>query len=580
MTMRLVEALEILRRKAPTATGPFRVALVCGFTPLHLATFLSAHLRLLLHDQRVEISVGLYDDFWGNLRRLEAIRADSVVVMMEWGDLDPRLGVRGLGSWAPSAFDDIARTVKDHAGELLKSIESNSQMRPIAVCFPTLPLPPVSFNPGWQASTLDLELRTCISSLALEVSRIGGVRVLNSERLDLLSPAADRIDVKSELASGFPYKLPHASALGDLLSRLILPPAPKKGLITDLDDTLWGGLLGEVGVRGISWDLDHQSHMHGAYQRFLHALSRAGILIGAASKNELAAVEEALGRRDLILSGNMIFPVEAHWGPKSRSVDRIVAAWNVSPDAVVFVDDSPLDLAEVNARHPDVECILFPKDDPREIDRLLRRLRDLFGKSALLGEDTIRNESIRSKGVQGGGNEGGPASEDFLKQLDAELTFGYSKEPLDPRALDLVNKTNQFNLNGKRHTEASWQNYIQRDDTILWIASYQDKYGPLGKICVLAGRKLGKTLFLDVWTMSCRAFSRRIEHRCIEELFKGSDIEEIVFGFQSTPKNGPIREFLSEVLGESPTDQHRLSRGQFLLHQVKTFQRVLEAVNG
>jgi FkbH-like protein len=578
--MRLVQALEILREKGSTETDTFRVALVCGFTPLHLATILNAHLRLLLGGRRVEISGGLYGDFWGNLRRLEGMEAESSVILLEWGDLDPRLGVRGLGSWGPSAFEDISKTVRDRASEFSKSIESNSRRRPIAVCFPTLPLPPVSFSPGWQASAFDLELRSCISSLALECSRIRSVRVLNSERLDLLSPTADRADVKSELISGFPYKLPHASVLADLLSRLILPPIPKKGLITDLDDTLWQGLLGEVGVHGISWDLEHQSHMHGAYQRLLHALSRAGVLIGAATKNEPAEVEEALRRRDLILSGNTIFPVEAHWGPKSQSVDRIIATWNIGLDAVVFVDDSPLELAEVRARHPDVECILFPKDDPREIDRLLRRLRDVFGKSVLVREDEIRSESIRSKSVQGGSSNGDRVSEDFLKQLDAELTFACSKEPLDPRALELVNKTNQFNLNGKRYTEAGWQKYIQSDDTILWMAAYQDKYGPLGKICVLAGRKLGKTLVLDVWTMSCRAFSRRIEHRCIEELFKRSDIDEIVFGFQSTPKNGPIREFLSGVLGEPPTDQHRLSREQFLERPVKTFHRVLEAANG
>jgi FkbH-like protein len=576
--MKLVQALEILRGEVSSTAEPFSVALVCGFTPLHLSTFLDAHLRLLLRERQIETSVGVYDDFWGNLRRLEGMEADAGVVLLEWGDLDPRLGVRGLGSWAPSAFEDILRTVKSHALEFPRLVESSSRKMAVAVCFPTLPLQPLSFSPGWQANAFDLELRSCISSLALECSLIAGVRVLNSQRLDHLSLVSGRLDVKSELMSGFPYKLPHASALADLISHLISPPAPKKGLITDLDDTLWGGLLGEVGVDGISWDLEHQNHMHGAYQRFLHALSQSGVLIGAASKNELAEVEEALRRRDLLLSGDTIFPVEAHWGPKSQSVDRIIATWNIGSDAVVFIDDSPLELAEVKARHPDVECILFPKDDPQEIDHLFRRLRDVFGKSVLLKEDEIRNQSIRSRIQTDSHDE--PTSEYFLEQLNAELTFVYSKEPLDPRAFELVNKTNQFNLNGRRYTEANWRNYLRRDDTILWTAAYQDKFGPLGKICVLAGRKQGKTLFLDVWTMSCRAFSRRIEHRCIEELFQGSDVDEIVFGFQSTPKNGPIREFLCEVLREPPIDQHRLSKEQFLERRVKTFHRILEATNG
>ena len=264
------------------------------------------------------------------------------------------------------------------------------------------------------------------------------------------APLRERLDVKSELLSGFPYKLGHASALASLLACLTRMPAPKKGLITDLDDTLWRGILGEVGIDGISWDLDHHSQMHAFYQRLLGALSTEGVLLAVASKNEPSLVQKAFNRKDLALSANSVFPMEVSWGPKSESVARILKTWNVGPDSVVFVDDSPLELAEVKASHPEIECIQFPTKDSAAIYELVFRLRDLFGKGSISQEDAIRLESIRRSHAGIPVYEAAKAAPTgFLEQLEADISFNFCKSPLDPRALELVNKTNQFNLNGK-----------------------------------------------------------------------------------------------------------------------------------
>ena len=120
------------------------------------------------------------------------------------------------------------------------------------------------------------------------------------------------------------------------------------------------------------------------------------------------------------------------------------------------------------------------------------------------------------------------------------------KDPPDPRALELINKTNQFNLNGKRHTEASWQQYLSDPSVFIAVASYEDKYGPLGKIAVLAGRIEGNDLMIDHWVMSCRAFSRRIEHGCLIGVLQKFAVDQVTFGFLETPRNRPIRDFLDE----------------------------------
>ena len=116
--------------------------------------------------------------------------------------------------------------------------------------------------------------------------------------------------------------------------------------------------------------------------------------------------------------------------------------------------------------------------------------------------------------------------------------------------------------------------------SVLLVVSYKDKYGPLGKIAVLAGRLVGSTLFVDVWVMSCRAFSRRIEHRCMEELFERFALDDMTFNFTPTPKNGPLREFLAEILGQEPALQSRLSRALFFERRQDTFHRVMELTNG
>ncbi len=141
-----------------------------------------------------------------------------------------------------------------------------------------------------------------------------------NKKLAAISTPGARYDVKSDLGTGFPYTLSHASALGELLACLIENRMPMKGLITDLDDTLWSGIVGDDGVDAISWNLDKHSQMHGVYQQLLSSLAAAGVLVGVASKNDAANVAQAFGRRDMLLSSKDVFPFEVHWSKKSESV--------------------------------------------------------------------------------------------------------------------------------------------------------------------------------------------------------------------------------------------------------------------
>ena len=215
-------------------------------------------------------------------------------------------------------------------------------------------------------------------------------------------------------------------------------------------------------------------------------MSQQGVLVGIASKNDPAVVEKAFQRDDILLSADRVFPVEVHWGAKSGSVGRILQQWNISADAVVFVDDSPMELAEVAAAHPGIECVAFPVGDDAAGYAMLRRLRDLFGKQTLSADDAIRVDSIR----QGAAFQQAAGVRVAALSLPSCGSCHYARlrgSPQEVRLLELVNKTNQFNLNGIRYTESDWHARTASADSVLASVTYQDKYGTLGKLQCFKG---------------------------------------------------------------------------------------------
>jgi FkbH-like protein len=573
--VKLTEALHI-RRGAAAISGRFSVVLACGFTPLHLETFLAAHLQLAFAKRRVEVKTGLFGDLPGTLERIAETGADAVAVAIEWPDLDPRLGYRTLGGWGPDQEVDIVKHAHATLARMRAAVEGAPASIPMAISLPTLPLPPAFHTAGWQASPAALEIQQALACFAAETARRPIHRVLNSQYL----PSEKAFDLKTEILTGFPYTLTHADALGEALARLIQPPAVKKGLITDLDDTLWNGLVGEEGPDGVHWDLSNHAGLHGLYQQLLGGLAAQGTLLAVASKNDPAVADRALSRPDLLLDKESMFPVEVGWHAKSESVGRILKTWNIGADSVVFVDDSPIELAEVKAVWPEIECRLFPKKDYGAANRLLRELRDLFGKSSVGAEDALRMESIRAAAQRAEDPaQSGVSADEFLAQAESVMEVEFNPPPEDARVLELVNKTNQFNLNGQRHTESEWRRDLDNPGAFVMVVSYKDKFGALGKIAVLKGARNNGHVDVSAWVMSCRAFSRRIEHRSLEILFERFGAGEVRFQFEPTPKNSPLREMFEGFLDTPPTGDFALSRARFA-ERVPALHHKVEYRNG
>jgi len=577
--MKLIKALKIVQSPPPGGLRRLRILLACGFTPLHLQTFLQANLRVLMPNVLPEIKAGVFGDLIGNIEKFKSSEADFLIVALEWSDLDPRLGIRRLGGWRPQQLSDIAICAESAAKRIRSALEIVSRDTTTILSMPTLPLPPAFATRLIQSSPQELQLHRIAGQLCESLSASPGIRILNSQAMAEISSPASRYDINSDLLSGFPYSLSHASATGELLARMIENRTPLKGLITDLDDTIWSGILGEDGVEGISWNLDRHSQMHGVYQQFISSLAATGVLIGVASKNNVSLVQEAFERKDLLLSQEDVFPFEVHWSSKIESVGRILRAWNISADSIVFIDDSPAEVAEVQTAFPEMICRVFPKSDSAAILALLRDLRDLFGKPVITEEDMLRLRSIRTAGAWRS-ESGAPQtpSDEFLRSAEARIFFecGYRS---DNRAFELVNKTNQFNLNGRRYSESDWRRLISDPSEVLLTVTYEDKFGALGKIAVLLGKRRGDEVHLQTWVMSCRAFSRRIEHQCLRFLFVELGVNRIIFEFAPTARNGPFQDFLKSVAGPSLEAPVSLTKDTFSENAPELFHRIEVNVN-
>ncbi|MGH2894236.1 MAG: HAD-IIIC family phosphatase, partial [Solirubrobacteraceae bacterium] len=343
--MKLVHALEVVQRHDSRDSKRFAIALACGFEPLHLRTFLAAELKERLTPARVEVPTGLFDDLIGNTERAGDSVPDAIAVVVEWADLDPRLGLRRLGGWRTDQLDDIVARVQTALERLERSVVAASGGCRLVCVMPTLPLPPLFPQRPGETGPHELALRRLVAETASRLAGAAGISMVSPQRLDELSPPPTRRDVKAELTAGCPYALSHASSVAALLADLVCAPPSRKGLITDLDDTLWAGLLDEAGPHGVSWT--EAGHRHGLYQQLLASLASAVVLIGVASRNDPGLVAEALARPDLLVGPDVLYPVQVGWGAKSEAVQRILAAWNIAADAAVFLDDSPLERDEV-----------------------------------------------------------------------------------------------------------------------------------------------------------------------------------------------------------------------------------------
>ena len=535
--MKLGEAMSMLRAAPPATKGASCWRLAASFEPLHLGTFLRACFRLIRPEEDIQLVGGVYGSLSANLEKAEGNPAEGCIVMMSWEDLNPCLSWRGNGSLAGARSAASLMEARQTAGRLTALCRQVAARQPVIFVPPVLPLPPFDMLQGSHAGAERAQMRLLVAEMTAELAAEPGIRCLDVDGLVARLPVR-RLDLNQLLTSGLPFTTEACSALAKEIVSLMRPPEPLRGLVTDLDNTFWRGIVGEDGVEGIRWDLDGKAQRHGLYQRLLAVLADAGVLLAVASRNDPAVVEKAFQRDDLLINPGLFFPLEVHWGSKVESISCILAAWNIGAGHVLFVDDDEREIERIKEAFPAIHCRLFPPANASAFDDFLVEIRDFFARGRLMAEDAIRAASIRSLAAYNAGAAEDFDEDRFHQSLNARLVITDTRRETDARSLALVLKTNQFNMNGRRPSEAEWEAALSRQNAVAFTFAYEDRFGPLGRIAVITGMVDDGVLTLEHWVMSCRAFNRRIEHACLAWLFEKTGVREIRTTALRTERNG------------------------------------------
>jgi len=212
--MKLSEALRIIN-EADARPEQVDVYLACGFTPMHLRTFIAAHLQRQTSSARIAVETGVFDDLPGNIKRMELSGSELGICVVEWPDLDPRLGVRRISSWSHRDYADIEKNTHAAASRLEAALLRVAKSKRVIVVLPTLPLLPVAFTGSAQMSSLEAALCQTIANLAFGLAGQMGIAVVRNDSIACVQSA---FDIESEIASGFPYTLTHAAAVAGAIA--------------------------------------------------------------------------------------------------------------------------------------------------------------------------------------------------------------------------------------------------------------------------------------------------------------------------------------------------------------------------
>lgn len=332
------------------------------------------------------------------------------------------------------------------------------------------------------------------------------------------------------------------SIVARLDEKLFSIQQPKKVIVTDLDNTLWQGVIGEAGLTGIQYSDEDEGFPFYLYQSLLLRLKNSGILLVAVSKNDPDLALAPFQHNDMLLTESDFVSVIGSYEAKSSQIKSISSTLDLPTSSFIFVDDNPVEIEEVSRSIPDIYTLKFSTEQA-EFTQILATLIKLCDTSTQSEEDSQRTELYRTrmKGHISSANQGSDI-ESFLAALQMTLTLIQRDKSTAQRALQLINKTNQFNMNGSRLTEAELNEKLDQGAQ-LWSAQLEDKHGTHGEILACLIERGEITHFV----MSCRVLNRHVEYAFLSALLQSMKVETLKLNFLSTERNTPFQKFIKEL---------------------------------
>ncbi|MEL6439650.1 MAG: FkbM family methyltransferase [Cyanobacteria bacterium J06621_8] len=447
-------------------------------------------------------------------------------------------------------YAGIEQKVKELGQALVTASESSATPYLVGLCPPS---PKIKEDPELNSFYQATENR-----LADYLNDLRDVHVLlRSEEITAKYPVADYYDYRGDLTGSVPYTPEYYTALGTAIARKIraLKSTPYKVIVLDCDRTLWNGICGEDGAAGVTIDAPFQK-----LQEFMVAQSAAGMLLCLCSKNNEGDVWQVFDHhQQMPLQKKHLVQWRINWQAKSENIKSLAAELQLGLDSFIFIDDNPLECAEVRVNCPQVLTLQLPdktEQIPQFLDQIwaldqLQQTEEDSQRTALYQQNVertrFRQETLTFK--------------DFLAGLNLQVKIAPPVAAQLARVAQLTQRTNQFNFTTIRRSEGEIKQLLDSGQLESLVVEVSDRFGDYGLVGVILYVIRKSILQVDSFLLSCRALGKGIEHQMLAKLgaiAQKLDLEEIELIYQATAKNQPALNFLDSV---ENTAKERIDQG-------------------
>jgi amino acid adenylation domain-containing protein/FkbH-like protein len=446
------------------------------------------------------------------------------------------------------ARQKIESNLRELAGALRTVAQRSSA--PILVCT----CPPerrLTADPEW-VGFLDRMEKTLVS----ELSATPGLHLITSSQTLELYPVDNYEDEYADKLGHIPYTPDFFTAIGTMLARRMfsLRSAPRKVIVLDCDNTLWKGVCGEEGPTGVS--VDNPRH---ALQQFMLKQIDAGMLLCLCSKNSAEDVDAVFAQNPgMLLRDRHIAARRVNWNAKSQNLRELADELQLGLDSFVFVDDNPIECAEVDAQCPEVLTLALPQD-AEQIPGFLTGVWAL-DHWKVTTEDAQRTEMYRQGAEREQLRKQASTLDEFLSGLDLKLAIRPAEDADLARVSQLTERTNQFNFTTVRRSELEIQQFLDNGGECLAV-NLSDRFGDYGLVGVILYSAGESALAIDTMLLSCRALGRKVEHHMLSrlgEIARQRKLGRVIAKFIPTRKNQPALDFLDSIGSHfrQPVDGH------------------------
>lgn len=382
--------------------------------------------------------------------------------------------------------------------------------------------------------------------LISELDSVDGVYLVTESELLETYPVASFYDAYRDKLGHVPFQPVFFTALGTMIARKIyaLRSAPYKVLVLDADQTLWRGIVAEDGVAGIEI-----TSAHAALQRFVVVQQQAGMLICLCSKNNENDVVEVFKQHpEMPLRREHLASWRINWIPKSQNLRALSAELEQGLESFIFIDDDPVECAEVETHCPEVLSLQLPQDRAT-IPRFLKHVW-AFSNLKITDEDRKRTALYRQNVERKRFRQESLTFEEFLSSLELEVEIGPLEPPAFRRISQLTNRTNQFNTTTIRRSESELQQLWQSPDFECYVVRVKDRFGEYGLVGAMFIEATPTAVKLETFLLSCRVLGRGVEHQMlvkVAQIAQTRDLARVDVPYDPTERNRPALNFLESV---------------------------------